>query len=340
MQNINQIITINFQSNLKYFQSKHPEVFAKISAYENAIENGHYAEKYALLHFSSLKEMCDAVDYVVILTPTPNHYENLKELLHYNVKVIVDKPLVANISEFDLNLENKFVIVTHNYSGYPLVREIKSLVADGVLGTIKKIIINMPQESFFKPMKPGYPQEWRLQEYEIPTIALDLGVHTYHLAKFILGKKFEPFFCRRDSFSNFGVIDDMSVLAKSGDILVELNFSKIMLGNSNPLFIEVYGDKAGIQWSQSDFENLSLTYKNGKKELLTRSYAYYEANKPRYQRMAPGHPSGFIEAFSNIYNDIYTNNTQYMSDYQESLDSLNFFKKALLYTNEHKMDMK
>ncbi|PHR53313.1 MAG: oxidoreductase [Arcobacter sp.] len=288
------------------------------------------AKKYALLHFSSIKEMCDTVDFVVILTPTPNHYENLKELLNYNVKIIVDKPLVANISEFDLNLDNKFVVVTHNYSGYPLVREIKALVADGVLGTIKKIIINMPQESFFKPMKPGYPQEWRLREYEIPTIALDLGVHTYHLARFILGKKFEPFFCRTDSFSNFGVIDDMSVLAKSEDILIELNFSKIMLGNSNPLFIEVYGDNAGIKWSQSDFENLYLTYKNGKKEIFTRSYAHFEANKPRYQRMAPGHPSGFIEAFANIYSDIHTKNIEYISDYQESLDSLNFFKKSLL----------
>ncbi len=287
------------------------------------------AEKYRLLHFSSIKEMCDSVDYVVILTPTPIHYQNLKELLQYDVKIIVDKPLVANVSKFDLKLDNKFVIVTHNYSGYPLVREIKALVSNGILGVIKKIIVNMPQESFFKPMKPGYPQKWRLKDYEIPTIALDLGVHTYHLARFILGQNFEPFFCRTDSFSNFGIVDDMSVLAKSKDALIELNFSKIMLGNSNPLVIEIYGDKAGVKWSQLDFENLYLSYKNGKKEILTRSYAYYEANKPRYQRMAPGHPSGFIEAFSNIYNDIYTNNAEYISDYQESLDSLNFFKKIL-----------
>jgi predicted dehydrogenase len=297
------------------------------------------AEKYGVKHFDSLKDMCEEVDIVVVLTPTPDHYENLKELLKYDVGIIVDKPIVANVSEFDLDLSGKFVVVTHNYSGYPLVREIRALVQNNMLGAVKKIKINMPQESFFKPLKPGYPQEWRKKDYEIPTVALDLGVHTYHLARFILNHKFEPLFCEMNNFSKINVIDDMIILAKSKNILVELSFSKTSLGNTNPLFIEVYGDKAGIKWSQNDFENLYIAYADGKKEILTRSFAYFEADKPRYQRMAPGHPSGFIEAFANLYEDIYDAFTQYrkegvyknenISDYRESLDSLEFFKKAI-----------
>ena len=286
------------------------------------------AKEYKVKHFNSIKEMCENVDTVVVLTPTPNHYENIKELIQYDVGIIVDKPLVSN-PDFDLDLNNKFVVVTHNYSGYPLVREIKYLIKNGILGNIKKVIINMPQESFFKPMKKGYPQKWRLKEYEIPTIALDLGVHTYHLARFVLGKKFRPFFCRMDKFSDFGVVDDMSVFAKSDNVLIELHFSKISLGNKNPLFIEVYGDKAGVQWNQNDFEHLYLTFRDGKTEILSRSFAYFEANKPRYQRMAPGHPSGFIEAFANLYEDIYNKNYEFISDYKESLDSIKFFKEAI-----------
>ncbi len=297
------------------------------------------AENYGVKHFESVEDMIKEVDLVAVLTPTPNHYRDLKKLIQYDIGIIVDKPIAANISEFDLDLKNKFVIVTHNYSGYPLVRELKALVRNGILGNIKKIKINMPQESFFKPLKPGYPQQWRKKDYEIPTIALDLGVHTYHLARFILGKRFEPIFCEMNKFSTLGVVDDMVVLAKSDDVLVELSFSKISLGNTNPLFIEVYGNKAGVKWSQDDFENLYITYSNGKKEILTRSFAYFEANKARYQRMAPGHPSGFIEAFANLYADIYDSyeefrkkgsyQNEYISDYSESLESLDFFKKAI-----------
>jgi predicted dehydrogenase len=294
---------------------------------------------YKVRHFDSLEEMASEVDIIVILTPTPLHYENLKEVLKYDVGIIVDKPIVANISRFDLNLNAEFVVVTHNYSGYPLIRELRALVKNGVLGDIKKIKINMAQESFFKPLKPGYPQKWRLKDYEIPTIALDLGVHTYHLARFILNKIFEPFFCETNSFSEFNVIDDMIVLAKSKDVLVELSFSKISLGNTNPLYIEIYGNKAGAKFSQDDFENLYITYNDGKKEIINRSNAKFEANKKRYQRMAAGHPSGFIEAFANLYTDIYEAFLEFkdkgyftnenVSNYTESLDSLRFFKNAL-----------
>ncbi len=307
----------------------------------NDIKSQQSAKEYGLKHFNSIENMAKSVDLVVLLTPTPNHYEDLKKLLNYDIGIIVDKPLVSSSYEANkLNFDNKFVIVTHNYSGYPLVREIKSLVANGILGDIKKITINMPQESFFKPLKPGYPPKWRLIDKDIPTIMLDLGVHTFHLAEFILGKDFEPFFCEQNSFSNFNVVDDCIILAKSdNNILVELKFSKISLGNTNPLYIEVYGDKASVKWSQEDFENIYLSYYDGKKEILNRGYAYFEANKSRYQRMAFGHPSGFIEAFGNLYSDIYdifvefknnkTFQNKFVYDFQHSINSLKFFEKAI-----------
>jgi predicted dehydrogenase len=295
-------------------------------------------------HFNSLKEMIEEVDLIVLLTPTPNHFEDLKNILKYpKIGVIADKPLVANIKEAqDIKnyLKDRFVVVTHNYSGYPLVREMRFLVQNNFLGNIKKIIVNMPQESFFKPMKPGYPQKWRLQDGEIPTIALDLGVHTFHLAKFIIQKDFHVFFTEKNSFSKYNVIDDYEIFAKTTDkkTLIKLSFSKVMIGNTNPLYIEVYGDKAGVKWSQNDFENLYITYTNGKKEILNRGFAYFEATKLRYQRMAPGHPSGFIEAFANVYFDIYKSYQDYkknksfkndfICDAFQTIDSIKFWVKT------------
>jgi len=293
------------------------------------------ANIYGLKHFNSIKEMSKEVDLVVVLTPTPLHFENLKELLSYDIGIIVDKPLVSNLENIEqLNFKDKFVVVTHNYSGYPMIREIKELIQNGVAGEIKKVVINMYQESFFKPLKKNYPQKWRLKDDKLSMIELDLGVHIYHLAHFILERDFKLIHKELNSFSQFGVIDDCEMLAKSDNILLKLAISKIMLGNANPLNIEVYGEKAGIKWSQNDNENLYISYFNGKKEILNRNYCYFEANKSRYQRMAFGHPSGFIEAFANLYRDIYDSfiefrqkgsfNNKFVYDYKHSIDSLKF----------------
>jgi predicted dehydrogenase len=288
------------------------------------------AKEYRVKHFNSIEEMIKSVDAIVILTPTPLHYENLLELRNYQIPLIVDKPLVSSLKE-KLEFENN-VIVTHNYSGYPLVREIKYLIKNGVLGDIKKIDIKMPQESFFKPMKKGYPQKWRLKDGEIPNIMLDLGVHTYHLLKFIYPKKIDEVFAECNKFSNHNVYDDCEILIKIDKVLCKMSFSKISIGNANSLSIEVFGDKAGVKWEQNESEKLLLSYFNGKKEILNRSNAYFEVNKERYQRMAYGHPSGFIEAFANLYSDIFDylngEKNDFVYDYHHSIDSLKFLDTA------------
>jgi len=294
------------------------------------------AKMYGIKHFESIKDMVNEVDIVVILTPTPNHFEDLKKILEYDVGIIVDKPLVSNLEEANkLNhlLKNKFVVVTHNYSGYPLIREMKYLAKD-----INKIVIKMPQESFLKPLKKGYPQKWRIEDKIIPTITLDLGVHVYHVAKFIYPKKLKILYKDERSYSKFNVVDDVDIIAEYEDgVKLNLSYSKISLGNANSLSIEVFCNEFGMKWNQNDNEHLYVTYKNGKKEILCQSFAYYEANKDRYQRMSYGHPSGFIEAFANIYFDIYDAFMEYKEkgyfkndfiyDYNHSIDSLKFFEE-------------
>jgi len=286
------------------------------------------AKIYGVKHFNSIEEMKKEVDVVVILTPTPNHFNDIKKFLDKDL--IVDKPIVATSYEaIELKniLKNK-VVVTHNYSGYPLVREMRYLAKD-----IFKIEITMPQESFLIPLKPNYPQEWRKKDLEIPNLMLDLGTHTYHLARFILQEKFEPIFCEINSFSNLNVVDDAFILAKNKNTQVLLSFSKIKLGHTNSLSIKAYSKEKSIFWSQDDAENLYINYADGKKEIINRSNAKFEANKPRYNKIPPGHPTGYLEAFTNLYEDIYeyfkSEDNEFISTAEESIESILFFKEAL-----------
>jgi predicted dehydrogenase len=95
------------------------------------------AKEYGVKHFDTIEDMVKEVGLVVVLTPTPDHFENLKELLEYDIGIIVDKPLVDNLKNIDeLNFDKKFVVVTHNYSGYPLVREIRALTKNTLRSNI------------------------------------------------------------------------------------------------------------------------------------------------------------------------------------------------------------
>ena len=296
------------------------------------------AKNFRVRHFATLKKMCDEVDIVVVLTPTPVHYQNLLELSKYNVGVICDKPLVSNSKEMEEIMtlyKDRFLVVTHNYTGYPMIRELRALIRRQTFGKIKNIIINMPQESFFRPPRSiKYPQKWRLQDGIIPTIALDLGVHVYNMASFLLQKSPKRVFAKASKFSRYNVIDDMKIWIDYQDGLKgSFWISKTALGNANTLSIEIYGETASAKWIHENPEELIIAYNNGKKEIINRSCNLIEAGKKRYNRMVSGHPSGFIEAFANLYIDIlfsYKNGkSHYIAGLNHSMQSLKFFELAV-----------
>lgn len=260
-----------------------------------------------------IAQEANAIDAVVILTPTPAHNLMLEACIKNNLAVICEKAITTDsagclhLSEL-AKQNNSFVAVTYNYSGYPMVREIKSLVASGKLGKIHHIQVEMPQEGFARLLKDGAkpnPQYWRLHDEAIPTIYLDLAVHLHHLVYYTTGLNPIETIAQQHSYGWFNdVIDDVSAIVDYQDnVKCQYWFSKSSLGHRNGLRIKVYGSNAAVEWQQTQPELLTMSHINGRTEIIERGSDCEIAELTRYNRFKAGHPAGFIEAFANLYAD-------------------------------------
>ncbi len=251
------------------------------------------------------------LDAVVVLLPTPEHSKVLIELLKNQIPAICEKPLVSSVQEMKeiehyFSLKKNFLVVTNNYSGYPMVRELRHKIANNELGDILHIRLKMPQESFLRPPRSvKYPQKWRLKDGFIPMISLDLGAHLHHLAYFLLQCEPSKIMATYDSFSKYNVVDNVNMMLEyKNGIKGNIWLSKTALGHRNGLHIEVYGSKASALWHQENPEILEFSYATGQKVILDRGSDMEMLTNTLYHRMTPGHPAGFIESFANLYNDI------------------------------------
>jgi len=251
------------------------------------------------------------VDAVVVLTPTPDHAQMVIAALDAGYPVICEKSLAVSSAECRaingaVRRNRGYLAVTYNYSGYPMVRELRRLIAEGRLGTLQQIHIEMPQEGFLR--RAAAPQEWRRKDYAIPTVSLDLGVHVHHLVDFISGGK-KPLQVVGDqaTYGQFAdIVDNVYCLACYQDNLrVQAWWGKTALGYRNGLRIRVFGSKASAEWYQMEPEDLRWADDDGHHFILDRGSGEAEtARQLRYNRFKAGHPSGFIEAFANLYADI------------------------------------
>ncbi|TQF69924.1 Gfo/Idh/MocA family protein [Pseudoalteromonas luteoviolacea] len=263
-----------------------------------------------------------AIDAVVVLTPTPHHVEVITKLLEADLPIICEKALACGLNDIEeiakvYNPKKHFLAVTYNYSGYAMVRELKHLIGQQKLGQIQKIHLEMPQEGFKRPPdiagQPSKPQPWRLQDYSVPTICLDLGVHLHHLSSYLL--ECEPIetcahFSNHSDFES--LVDDVTMLLKyPNDISGTMWMSKTAIGHRNGLEIRIYGTQGSARWYQLNPDELEISYSDGRREILDRAGDCTYANQFRYNRMKPGHPTGFVEAFANLYTDIYEALSEY-----------------------------
>jgi predicted dehydrogenase len=266
-----------------------------------------------------------SIDAVVILTPTPAHFEEVQYCLDADIPVICEKALAVSsqqIQQIQQKLQQRsgFLAVTYNYTGYPMLRELKEMISSGKLGKLEQIHIEMPQEGFSRVNAdgmPNRPQAWRLHDEHLPTISLDLGVHLHHIVSFLTQEKPIELVASQQSFGHFKqVVDNVSCLAHyTNGLAVNIWYSKSALGYRNGLRIRVFGEQGSAEWHQMEAEQLVVSDCHGNKMIQDRSNQQIDiANETRYMRFKAGHPAGYVEAFANHYIDIY----QALRDYIDS----------------------
>lgn len=297
----------------------------------------------------------DKLDAVVVLTPTPVHSEIVCALLNERVPVICEKPLASSLEEAKLireafqNTQN-FLAVIYNYSGYPMVRELRELIRQGNLGQLHKFHFEMPQEVFLRVPgiagRSALPHSWRLEDGVIPTICLDLGVHLHHLAVFLTGEEPVRTMAEFSNHSKYsGLVDDVMMWIEYQDGMKgSFWMSKTALGHRNGLKLSVFGEKGSAEWCHAKPEQLMVSDTTGTITRVDRGSETLICGEPRYNRYRSGHPSGFVEAFANLYSDIadaliaYRETGSYETPYvfglDHSVDGLRLFTSAQMSNNE------
>ncbi len=288
----------------------------------NQTTNSETAKKFKInnnkLYFSIdeliLKEK-NNLDAIIILTPTNQHSGQVIQCLQNRIPVICEKALAVSSKEIQeiqevMNKNNGFLSVIYNYLGYPIIRELKSMIKNGDLGEMIHIQVEMPQESFIKNdkfQKPIIPQKWRMEDKSVSTISLDLGVHLHMLNKYLIEKTPLKVIANSESIGNFNsIVDNVNCLILYNDnILCNMWFSKIASGSRNGMRIRVFGSKGSAEWIQENPEILYRADTQGKRWIVDRSHPdVIICNQKKYKRFNAGHPIGFIEAFANYYNDV------------------------------------
>lgn len=247
------------------------------------------------------------LDAVAVLTPTPLHADVCCVALDLGIPVICEKAVASTLKQSEqlgrsLKNSDTFFAVTYNYSGYPMVRVLREVVRSGQIGAISHVDIEMPSDAYVKS-PAGMPQKWRLKDEEIPTILLDLGVHVCHLMRFITGLSANSVNAVMRNYSKFsGLIDDARMWVEYPQVSGSFWLSKVSLGYRNGLKIRVFGSDGAAFWYQEEPEKLHITREDSSRTVYDRGNTQFP--QEIRERFKPGHPSGFIEAFSNLYTDI------------------------------------
>ena len=257
----------------------------------------------------------DRVEAVAIVTPNNLHYPMAKTFVEAGFHVICDKPLTTTLEEA-LNLEkivkrsNIIFGLTHNYTGYPMVRQARQMIADGELGKIRIVQVEYAQDWLATPLEQtGQKQAaWRTDPAQSgPGGSLgDIGTHAYNLACFVTGLN-----CRE-------VAADVSIFVPGrrldDNVQLMLRFaegakgalwaSQVATGNANNLRLRVYGEKAGLEWHQEEPNDLLFAKLGEAPEMLRRPGSGGNSPAAHASRIPAGHPEGYLEAFAQLYTDL------------------------------------
>jgi predicted dehydrogenase len=257
----------------------------------------------------------DGIDVVSIVTPNHLHHAPAKAFLEAGIHVICDKPLTTTLEDaLDLaEIVKRTGLVfglTHNYTGHPMVRQAREMVAAGELGAMRVVQVEYAQDWLATPLeRTGQKQaEWRTDPTRSgPGGSLgDIGTHAYNLACFVTGLACEQVAADVTTFVPGRRVDDniQVMLRFSKGVKGGLWASQVAPGNENNLRLRVYGEKAGLEWRQEDPNELSFTPLGQPRRTIRRGSAGTGRAAAHATRIPSGHPEGYLEAFAQLYRDL------------------------------------
>ena len=254
----------------------------------------------------------DGIEAVAIVTPNHMHWPAAKVFLEAGIHVICDKPLTSSLGDAKklaklVEKSGKLFVLTHNYTGYPMVRQAREMVANGKLGDIRVVQAEYPQDWLTERLEASGQKQaaWRTDPKQsgVGGATGDIGTHAYNLARFVTGLELDRLSADLTAFVDGRPLDDNThvMLRFKGGAKGMLWASQVAPGNENALKLRVYGTKGGLEWEQEQPNHLWFTPFGQPKQLITRGGAGAGAAAGRVSRTPSGHPEGYLEGFANIY---------------------------------------
>jgi predicted dehydrogenase len=254
----------------------------------------------------------DGIEAVSIVTPNHMHHPVAKAFLGAGIHVICDKPLTISVTEAEelvalVRTTGRVFVVTHNYTGYPMVRQARAMVANGDLGEVRLVQAEYLQDWLTERLEASGQKQaaWRTDPARSGAGGCigDIGTHAYNLACFVTGLELDELFAQMSTFvEGRRLDDDVQILLRwKGGARGMLWASQVAVGNENGLTLRVYGSKGGLEWAQENPNLLWFTPYGQPKRLVTRGGAGASSQAARVTRVPSGHPEGYLEGFATIY---------------------------------------
>lgn len=256
----------------------------------------------------------DGIEAVAIVTPNHMHYPVAREFLKRRIHVICDKPLTSTLPDAKklVKLADeagvKFIL-THNYTGYPMVRQARAMVENGELGEIRVVQVEYVQDWLSEDLESSGQKQagWRTDPARSGAGGStgDIGTHAFNLVQFVTRLNLEALSADLQTFVEGRRLDDNGhvLLRFEGGARGMLWCSQVAPGNENGLRLRVFGTKGGLEWAQEHPNHLWSAPLGEPKRLLSRNGAGTGSEASRVSRIPPGHPEGYLEGFANIYSE-------------------------------------
>jgi predicted dehydrogenase len=256
----------------------------------------------------------DGIEAVAIVTPNHLHFAPSKLFLEKGIHVICDKPVTATIEEAKklaeiVKASDNLFILTHNYTGYAMLRQMREMIANGAIGKLRHVQAEYAQDWLTEAVETTGVKgaEWRTDPSRSGAGGAigDIGTHAFNAAAFVTGEIPESIYADLTSFVPGRQLDDSAniLLRYASGAKGMLWASQIAVGNENALSLRVYGDKGGLEWHHRVPDELWFTPYGEPKRLITRNGAGAGPAANRVSRVPSGHPEGYLEGFATIYRE-------------------------------------